>query len=70
MLYAILKLVYRIGLWVFFKRLEVRNRNLIPAEGPLLVVSNHPNTFMDPVVIAAQLRQPAFFIAKSTVFLF
>ena len=68
MLYTFLKLLYKAGLWFFFRRLEVRNAHLIPAEGPLLVVSNHPNTFMDPIVIAAQLQQPVYFIAKSTVF--
>ncbi|ARS36705.1 lysophospholipid acyltransferase family protein [Pontibacter actiniarum] len=68
MLYAILKMIYRLGLRVFFRRLEVRNRHLIPDQGPLLVVSNHPNTFMDPIVTASLLRQPVFFIAKSTVF--
>src|SRR5690606_32504145 len=40
----------------------------LPEQGPLLLVSNHPNTFMDPVVIASLLRQPVYFIAKSTVF--
>ena len=68
MLYAILKLIYRIGLRVFFRELKVRHRDLMPRQGPLLIVSNHPNTFMDPVVIAAQLKQPVYFIAKSTVF--
>ena len=68
MLYAILKLIYKIGLQVFFRRFEVRNRHLMPDEGPLLVVSNHPNTFMDPIVTASLLRQPVYFIAKSTVF--
>lgn len=68
MLYAILKLIYKTGLQVFFRRFEVRNRTLMPDEGPLLVVSNHPNTFMDPIVTASLLRQPVFFIAKSTVF--
>jgi 1-acyl-sn-glycerol-3-phosphate acyltransferase len=68
MLYAILKLIYKTGLWVFFRRFEVRNRHLMPDEGPLLVVSNHPNTFMDPIVTASLLRQPVYFIAKSTVF--
>lgn len=68
MLYAILKLIYRLGLHVFFRRFEVRNRHLMPERGPLLVVSNHPNTFMDPIVTASLLRQPVYFIAKSTVF--
>jgi glycerol-3-phosphate O-acyltransferase / dihydroxyacetone phosphate acyltransferase len=68
MLYAILKLIYKIGLWVFFRRFEVRNQEVIPGEGPLILVSNHPNTFMDPVVVASLLQQHAFFLAKSTVF--
>src|SRR5687767_5783714 len=68
MLYTFLKLLYKTGLWFFFRKLEVRNPHLMPDSGPLLVVSNHPNTFMDPIVIAAQLQQPVYFIAKSTVF--
>ncbi|MFD2512786.1 lysophospholipid acyltransferase family protein [Pontibacter locisalis] len=68
MLYALLKFIYKAGLWVFFRKFEVSNRHLIPDQGPLLVVSNHPNTFMDPIVTASLLRQPVFFIAKSTVF--
>ena len=68
MLYTILKVIYKIGLRIFFRRFEVYNRHLMPDDGPLLVVSNHPNTFMDPIVIASLLRQPVYFIAKSTVF--
>ncbi|WP_299991074.1 lysophospholipid acyltransferase family protein [uncultured Pontibacter sp.] len=68
MLYFILKLILRTGLWVFFRRFVVRNRHLMPVRGPLLVVANHPNTFMDPIVIASLLPQQVYFIAKSTVF--
>ncbi|PKV62587.1 1-acyl-sn-glycerol-3-phosphate acyltransferase [Pontibacter ramchanderi] len=68
MLYFILKLILRTGLRVFFRRFVVRNRHLMPARGPLLVVANHPNTFMDPIVIASLLPQQVYFIAKSTVF--
>lgn len=68
MLYTILKLIYQAGLWVFFKKFEVSSRHLVPGKGPLLVVSNHPNTFMDPIVVASLLEQPVYFIAKSTVF--
>lgn len=68
MLYFVLKLILRTGLWVFFRRFVVRNRHLMPSRGPLLVVANHPNTFMDPIVIASLLPQQVHFIAKSTVF--
>ncbi|QCR24240.1 lysophospholipid acyltransferase family protein [Pontibacter sp. SGAir0037] len=68
MLYFILKLIFKTGLWIFFRKFEVRNRTALQAQGPLLVVSNHPNTFMDPLIIASLLRQQVYFIAKSTVF--
>lgn len=68
MLYFLLKLIFRTALKVFYKRIEVKQAHQIPAKGPLLVVSNHPNTFMDPIVIASLLKQEVYFIAKSTVF--
>ncbi|MFT2009147.1 lysophospholipid acyltransferase family protein [Pontibacter sp. 13R65] len=68
MLYFLLKQIVRVGLWVFFRRFEVRNRSLMPKRGPLLIVCNHPNTFMDPLLVAVLLRQQVFFITKGTVF--
>ncbi|MDB5263291.1 MAG: hypothetical protein JWQ14_2574 [Adhaeribacter sp.] len=68
MFYALLKNIFKVALWVFFRRIEVRNKNLIPGEGPLLIVSNHPNTLMDPLAIAACIKQEVYFIAKSTLF--
>ncbi len=68
MFYFILKVIFKIALRIFFQKIEVKNRHLIPAEGPLLIASNHPNTFMDPIAIAAITRQEIYFIAKATFF--
>jgi glycerol-3-phosphate O-acyltransferase/dihydroxyacetone phosphate acyltransferase len=68
MLYAILKIIFKVSLRVFFRKIEVRNPHLIPTQGPLLIAANHPNTFMDPIAIAAITRQEVYFIAKSTLF--
>ena len=68
MLYFFLKILFKTALQVFFRRIEVRNRHLILDNGPLLIASNHPNTFMDPIAIAAVVKQEVFFIAKGTVF--
>lgn len=68
MLYFLLKLIFRTALKVFYKRIAINQAHLIPDKGPLLVVSNHPNTFMDPIIIASVLKQKVYFIAKSTVF--
>jgi len=68
MLYALLKLVVKIALRVFYKKVHIQIRGPIPTSGPLIVVANHPNTFMDPIVIAAMLRQQVYFLINGSVF--
>ncbi len=66
--YTVMKPVVRLGLRVFFRRLEVRHRERLRLPGPLMLCSNHPNTLMDPLVTAVQRHQPIAFLAKSTFF--
>lgn len=66
--YTVMKPVVRLGLRVFFRRLEVRHRQRLRLPGPLLLCSNHPNTLMDPLVTAVQRHEPIAFLAKSTFF--
>ncbi|RMH14810.1 MAG: acyltransferase [Gemmatimonadetes bacterium] len=40
----------------------------VPAEGPVLLVANHPNSLFDPVLVAAAAGRPVRFLAKSTLF--
>jgi 1-acyl-sn-glycerol-3-phosphate acyltransferase len=39
----------------------------IPADGPVLLVSNHPNALIDPVVVTAAAARPIRWLAKSTL---
>ncbi len=66
--YTVMKPVVRLGLRVFFRRLEVRHRERLRLPGPLMLCGNHPNTLMDPLVTAVQRHQPIAFLAKSTFF--
>jgi glycerol-3-phosphate O-acyltransferase / dihydroxyacetone phosphate acyltransferase len=68
MLYWILKGLMRITVKVFFRKVHVRNADIIPASGPLIIVANHPSTFMDPIVIAVKTKRPVYFLAKGEVF--
>ncbi len=68
MLYNFLKIIFKLALRVFFKEYKVINKTEIPSDGPLIVVSNHPSTFMDPIIVASLLKQDARFIAKGTLF--
>lgn len=67
--YSLMKPPVQLALRVFFRRLEIRRPERLQASGPLLVAANHPNTLMDPLLVAANRRRDQlFFLAKSTFF--
>lgn len=68
MIYHILKSLMRITVKVFFRKVHVRNAEAVPRTGPVIIVANHPSTFMDPIVIAVTLKRPVYFLAKGEVF--
>lgn len=39
-----------------------------PADGPLLLLPNHPNALLDPAIVMATAGRPVRFLAKSTLF--
>lgn len=58
----------QITMRIFFRSITVRNKELIPAKGPLMVLVNHPSTFMDPIVAASIVNREVSFLAKGTLF--
>ena len=68
MIYNFFKFILSIGLNVFFRRILVHNKQFLRTDAPLLIVANHPNTFMDPMLIAHLLNQQVYFLANGGVF--
>ncbi len=66
--YLILRLMVRVSLRIFYKEFSVHGRERIPTKGPLIVVANHPNTLMDPLIVASLLHQQAGFIGSGMFF--
>jgi 1-acyl-sn-glycerol-3-phosphate acyltransferase len=66
MLYAILKPIARALMRLFF-RLEVVSPSLVPATGPVLIVSNHVSV-LDPPLVGAVAPRPLHFMAKEELF--
>jgi glycerol-3-phosphate O-acyltransferase/dihydroxyacetone phosphate acyltransferase len=63
MLYNLLKLLTRLTLSAYFKRIKVDGLENIPNEGPIIFVANHPSAFMDPMVVASSIKHSVHFIA-------
>jgi len=40
----------------------------VPVAGPVLLVANHPNSLLDPALVAAAARRPVRFLAKAPLF--
>ena len=50
-----------------YYRLTLAGRR-VPADGPALLVANHPNSLLDPVLVAAAAARPVRFLAKAPLF--
>ncbi len=67
-LYRLLLPLARILVWLFFRKVEVRGREHVPPDGPIVVASNHPNMLMDAVLLGTTQPRALSFLAKATLF--
>jgi glycerol-3-phosphate O-acyltransferase / dihydroxyacetone phosphate acyltransferase len=66
--YFLLRVFVRFWVSFFFKEVTVRNIELVPAKGPLLLALNHPNNLLDSVLIAAVMKRKIHFLATGQLF--
>lgn len=66
MLYRIFRFMLRI-LYTLLFRLEARGTDNIPAEGPVILASNHISNF-DPPTVGIKIRRKVHFMAKEELF--
>ena len=64
----ILKLFIRAALWIFCKDIHIKNQYLLKQKGPLLIIANHPNSFLDAIIIGAQYKRSVYFLARGDAF--
>ena len=66
--YALSRLIVRIGLRIFFQEIQVRNLEQIPAKGPFIITSNHPNDKLDALIIGRSVPRKINFLAAGFLF--
>jgi len=65
--YRLARALLRLSMHGFFRRVEIQGHERIPSRGPVLLVANHTNAFVDPVVLLIGLRRRLTLTAKSTL---
>jgi glycerol-3-phosphate O-acyltransferase/dihydroxyacetone phosphate acyltransferase len=66
--YRAVRAVARFWLWFFFKAVDVRRPERVPREGPVLLCINHPNNFIDSLVVGAAVRRTVRYLATAALF--
>lgn len=66
MLYSLMKFLFSVFFTVFF-RADIRGRENIPKDGPVILAANHMSNF-DPPFLACFLERPVCYMAKLELF--
>ena len=53
---------------LYYPKIEVSGREHIPRSGPVLLVANHANSLIDPVIVGIAAARPVRFFAKAPLF--
>ncbi len=68
MLYQVLKIVARIAIRIFCRKIIINKPGLLKIKGPVLLAANHPNSFLDSVILNTLFDQPVWSLARGDVF--
>jgi 1-acyl-sn-glycerol-3-phosphate acyltransferase len=69
MLYSVLKVIVRLAAKIFCRNFIISNRNLLKEKGPLILACNHPNSFLDAVLLDILFEQPIWSLTRGDAFL-
>src|SRR5262247_2532126 len=68
LLYGGVRALARFWVWFFFKSVDVRHPERVPARGPVLLCVNHPNNFIDSLLVGMAVRRRVHYLATAALF--
>ena len=66
--YSLLKLYARLTIKIYCHRIVINKPGVLKSNGPLLLASNHPNSFLDGIILTTLFSQPVHSLARGDVF--
>jgi 1-acyl-sn-glycerol-3-phosphate acyltransferase len=66
--YRTVRRITRFWVWFLFKRVHAHHRERVPARGPVLLCVNHPNNFIDSLLVGAVMPRKVHYLATAALF--
>lgn len=64
----LIKLYARLCLQLYCRKIVVNKQDYLHASGPILFAANHPNSFLDGIILTTILKEPVYSLARGDAF--
>lgn len=68
MFYHFLKLYARLIIRIYCRQIRINQPSILQREGPLLLAANHPNSFLDGILLTTLFDNPVYSLARGDAF--
>jgi 1-acyl-sn-glycerol-3-phosphate acyltransferase len=66
--YALLKRYARFAIKIYCTKIIINKPQILKTQGPLLFASNHPNSFLDGMILTTLMDEPLYSLARGDAF--
>ena len=68
MLYKILFFPAKLAIHFYCRRININEKKWLNEKGPLLIAANHPNSFLDAIIVSTLFKRPVYALARGDAF--
>lgn len=68
MLYSIIKIIARLALPIYCRDIDINKKEILNQEGPLILAANHPNSFLDAIILCTLFNGTIYSLARGDAF--
>ncbi|MEP7106666.1 MAG: 1-acyl-sn-glycerol-3-phosphate acyltransferase [Ferruginibacter sp.] len=68
MLYGFVKIIARVAIKFYCRDLRLNKKELLNCDGPLMLAVNHPNSFLDAIILCTIFDKPVYSLARGDAF--
>ncbi len=68
MLYSFVKIIARLAIPIYCRDIAINKKEILAHKGPLLLAVNHPNSFLDAIILCTLFDKPVYSLARGDAF--